>query len=228
TALSDAERLREEDPFTSIWTSVVNTRLNPSRSRFEVDLNRPRDKAVYQVPEDAWGMNLWKSDLPDSVVTDSLAQYDRFYAEMRRILTAAEKRHGRFVVLDLHTYNHHRLGPDAPFDDPQANPEVNVGTANMNRELWGPLVDRFNADAAAFDFLGRKLDVRENVKFGGGYLSKWVSENFPNSGCCLAIEFKKFFMDEWTGRPYDDQLHAITRVVEATLPGLRESLQALT
>jgi len=45
-ALSDAERLREEDPFTSQWTSVCPNRIVPRRSRFEVDLNRAPSQAI--------------------------------------------------------------------------------------------------------------------------------------------------------------------------------------
>ena len=48
---------------------------------------------------------------------------------------------------------------------------------------------------------GRELDVRENVKFRGGYLSWWIHEHYPEQGLALAIEVKKFFMDEWTGAP---------------------------
>ena len=52
-ALTEDERLREEDPFTGEWTTITQTRLVGLRSRFEVDLNRPREKAVYLAPEDA-------------------------------------------------------------------------------------------------------------------------------------------------------------------------------
>ena len=54
-ALSEAERLREEDPFTGIWTDIAKTRIIANFSRFQVDLNRPREGAVYTKPEDAWG-----------------------------------------------------------------------------------------------------------------------------------------------------------------------------
>jgi hypothetical protein len=38
------------------------------RSRFEVDLNRPRREAVYRIPEDAWGLDIWRDEvLPDDV-----------------------------------------------------------------------------------------------------------------------------------------------------------------
>ena len=49
-ALNDSERLREEDPFTAGWTVVAPTRVVGTRSRFEVDLNRPRDKAIFRTP----------------------------------------------------------------------------------------------------------------------------------------------------------------------------------
>ena len=53
-AVSDETRLREEDPYTGLLTSVAKTRLIVKRSRFEVDLNRPKDSAVYRTSDDAW------------------------------------------------------------------------------------------------------------------------------------------------------------------------------
>ena len=225
--LGDADRLREEDPYTGIWTTVVTTQMIARRSRFEIDLNRPRDMAVYATPEAAWGLKLWDGELPADIVERSLEEYDAFYAEARRIFSELERRYGRFVVLDLHTYNHRRGGPDAAPDDPALNPEVNVGTGSLDRERWGPLVDRFMSDLTEHEFLGRHLDVRENVRFQGGYLSRWVHENFPESGCCLAIEFKKFFMDEWTSHLSSEEYEAIPQALQSTLPGLLESLDAL-
>ncbi len=223
-ALEESDRLREEDPFTGIWTSVVTTQIVARRSRFEVDLNRPRDKAVYRTPDDAWGLVMWRDELPEDVVQRSLEEYDAFYAEAERVFSELERRYGRFVVFDLHSYNHRRGGPDEPAEDPEANPEVNVGTGSLDRERWGPLVDRFMTDLRDHDFLGRHLDVRENVRFQGGYLSKWVHETYPRSGCCLAIEFKKFFMDEWTGRISAEEYEAIPQALQATLAGIIESL----
>jgi len=224
TALTDEQRLREEDPFTGIWTSVVSTQMVGLHSRFEVDLNRPREGAIYRTPEEAWGLQVWHEELPADVIERSLEEYDAFYAEAERICSELERRYGRFVVLDLHTYNHRRGGPDAPPEDPKANPEVNVGTGSLDRERWGGLVDRFMGDLREHEFLGRHLDVRENVRFQGGYLSQWVHERYPESGCCLAIEFKKFFMDEWTGKLSPEDYEAIPQALEATLPGLLESL----
>ena len=34
--------------------------VSVTRSRFEADLNRPRDRAVYLTPADAWGHQVWR------------------------------------------------------------------------------------------------------------------------------------------------------------------------
>jgi hypothetical protein len=158
-------------------------------------------------------------------VARSLEEYDAFYAEAHRIFSEMERRFERFVVLDLHSYNHRRAGSDQPPEPAEANPEVNVGTGTLDRNRWSGLVERFIADLRGFDFLGRHLDVRENVRFRGGDFSRWLHETFPESACCLAIEFKKFFMDEWTGEISPEELEAIPQALHSTLPALLESLE---
>ena len=225
--IDESTRLREEDPFTDYLAAVVPTRMLPNRSRFEVDLNRARRDAVYLSPQDAWGLDVWKERLPDEMVKRSLKEYDDFYKELKKLLTELELHYGRFVIFDLHSYNYRRMGPDAPPEDPATHPEVNVGTGTMERERWAPVVERFIHDLRAFDYLGRHLDVRENVKFQGRQFAHWVHTNFPYTGCVLAIEFKKFFMDEWTGKVNPDQLQAIFEALRSTLPGIAEEMASL-
>ena len=225
--LSEANRLREEDPFTAGWTTVAENRIIGTYSRFEVDLNRPREKAVYIQPEDAWGLDVWKKTPSNEVIQESLVSYDAFYDEAHQLFTDLERQFGRFVVFDLHTYNHRREGPDGSMAAPQKNPEVNLGTGTMNRERWAPIVEQFIKDLSMFDFLGRHLDVRENIKFRGGQFGRWTHENFPQSACVLSIEFKKFFMDEWTGIPDSTQLEMIQHSLQATVPGVLKALKQL-
>jgi N-formylglutamate deformylase len=224
TALDEENRFREEDPYTGTLTTIAQNQLVVYRSRFEVDLNRPREKAVYLVPEDAWGFDVWKEPPTDGLVTRSLQEYDGFYSHVHQICTRMEKTFGRFVVLDLHSYNHRRQGADAPPADPDENPEVNIGTGTMNREKWANLVDRFIHDLQAFDYFGRSLDVRENVKFRGGQFVRYIHETFPESGCAIAVEFKKYFMDEWTGMVDHEQLNAMKEALRSTLPGIMAEL----
>jgi hypothetical protein len=180
---------------------------------------------VYLTPEDAWGLRVWTDTLPDDAVARSLAQYDAFYEALGELYGNLARRHGAFVVYDLHTYNHLRQGPQGPPADPDGNPQVNVGTRTMqSRDRFGHVIERFKADLADYDFPGGRLDVRENVKFFGGNHPRWAHERFPESACVLAIEFKKFFMDEWTGVADMAAVEVIGEALAATVPGVLEEL----
>ena len=219
SALTDAARRREEDPFTDRWTACAPTAVVVHRSRFEVDLNRPRHRSVYLQPEDCWNLRPWSESPPDEVIETSLQLYDSFYSELHDVCAGLVERSGAFVLLDLHSYNHRRLGPNAPTADPDSNPEVNVGTAVLDRGRWGGLIDGF-----LHDLTDCGLDARENVRFRGARLAAWTTAMFPESGCCLAVDVKKVFMDEHTGSPDPAALQRIADALDAAVPGLVRNL----
>lgn len=225
--MDEAARLREEDPFTGVWTDIADISICGTRSRFEVDLNRARHEAVYLKPEDAWGLPVWKDGLlPVAEYEASLAEYDSFYAMLLKLLKQVEQEFGRFFVFDLHAYNHRRNGPNGAVALADENPEVNIGTGTMNRQRWAPLVDGLMDGLSSFDFMGRQLDVRENVKFMGRGFPRFVHEHFPLTGCAVAIEFKKFWMDEWTGEMDVAQHAAIRKALASTVPMIRQMLDS--
>ncbi|MBX9696353.1 MAG: N-formylglutamate amidohydrolase [Cyanobacteria bacterium] len=225
--ISREDRYREEDPFTGRWTVVSDNRLVVNTSRFEVDLNRPREKAVYRRPEDAWGLTIWDGELPEEMVEQSLAKYDAFYVLLQEILDELVRLHGSFIVYDIHSYNHRRGGADAPPDDPDANPEVNLGTGTLDAGRWGNVTEAFISSLSSYDFGGKKLDVRENVRFKGGHMSSWIHSQYPTSGICLAIEFKKFFMNEWTGEPFEDQMELIQKALTSTVTPVFDAMTSV-
>ena len=222
--VAEADRRREEDPFTGGWAAAADAGVVVHRSRFEIDLNRPRADAVYLGPEQAWGLTPWEESPSAGVLARSRTLYDDFYRELETLLRPKLAIHGRVVVLDLHSYNHRRGGPGAVPAPPVDNPDVNVGTGSLNRPPWAGLIDGFMADLRAFPFPGGPLDVRENVRFRGGELSRWVHRRFPGRAGCLALEFKKIFMDEWTGRADPQRCGAVGRALAAAVPGLRRQL----
>ena len=199
--LQDADRLREEDPFTGEAVRGVPTHVVAHRSRFEFDLNRGADLACYRTPEQSWGLEVWKDGEPsDELVEGSLLLHGEYYRMLGALLDGILQRHDRFVLLDVHSYNHRRDGPDAAPMAQSESPDVNIGTFSMPRESWSFLVDPLMEWMSAYDFNGRRLDVRENVAFQGkGEQARFVHERYPGRGCAIAIEFKKFYMDEWTG-----------------------------
>ncbi|MGC5048749.1 N-formylglutamate amidohydrolase [Micrococcus porci] len=201
--LAEADRFREEDPFTDAIGAGVGSGLVMHRSRFEVDLNRPRATSVYTSPEQSWGLDVWRGGRLDEDVAERSRQvHDAWYAELGRRLDVLAGR-GPYVVFDVHSYNHRRDGAKAAPAPREQNPDVNVGTGSVDREPWAPVVDGF-MDSMARPLvagLGRRLDVRENVKFWGQNEARWAHRRHPDQACVMALEFKKEFMDEWTGQP---------------------------
>lgn len=225
--LAEADRLREEDPFTGQAVEGVATHMVAGRSRFEFDLNRGLDSAVYRTPEMAWGLDVWGKDPGDALVARSLDIHASYYAMLGPLLDDIVAHHGQFVLLDVHSYNHRRDGPDAdptPLDDA---PDINIGTFSMPREYWADVLDPVIAAMRAYDFNGRRLDVRENVAFQGkGEQTRFVHETYPETGCAIAIEFKKFYMDEWTGEPDPAELAAMRGFIAEAARVARERIDA--
>jgi N-formylglutamate deformylase len=218
-AIDEFDRLREEDPYTGFLSNISESRIIVHTSRFEIDLNRPRENAVYRTPDQSWGLKVWKDDVSVSVWEYSLGEYDYFYGFLERTIRKFIDYWGYVIVYDIHSYNFRRNGPGTE-DSPEMNPEVNVGTGTMDRQLWAPVVDHFLSTLKNTSCRGKHLDVRENIKFRGGHLSNWIHKNYRNRGCVLSIEFKKFFMDEWTGAVDVQQLKELKKILKATIPGV--------
>ena len=130
---------------------------------------------------------------------------------------------GPFVVYDVHSYNHRRDGDSAQVAPEEDNPEVNLGTGTVD-ERFRPVVEAFATTMRAQEVAGHRLDVRENVKFEGRALAWWVHERYAGVGVCLALEFKKTFMDEWTGEPDHDHLRQLQTALTATHGPVLEAL----
>ena len=114
-ALGGPERLREEDPFTGEAVRGVPAHIVVHRSRFEFDLNRGAEGAVYTDPKQSWGLEVWKPGAPEeATVRESLAIHAEYYRGLASLLDGVAARHPRFLLLDVHSYNHRRDGPDAP------------------------------------------------------------------------------------------------------------------
>ena len=212
-ALDENERLREEDPFTGDWTDLSAHRLIVERSRFECDLNRPRKEAIYVGPKAAWGLDLYREPLTKEIRTRSLEFYDDFYQSVETFITSQLERQSHFLVIDLHSYNHRRNGPDSKPADAATNPEINLGTLHITpAEYWMELVEIFESTLRSYD-----LDVKHNVPFEGGHFPQWLNRKWLGRVCALTVEVKKVFMDEWTGlRDNSEFLHIGIALKKAT------------
>lgn len=199
TGVEEKDRLREEDPYTGKIAELFKNHIVVHSSRFMVDLNRSPDKAVYLTPEDAWGLPVRTQAVPNDMLSELRNDYHEWYSILHYQICRLLESHPFITVLDLHSYNHRRNGPDAEYDSPAMNPDIILGRNNMPEKYYN-LIDDLRQRLDQREYFGRPLDVRCDVKFTGGYLSRWLHHNFPDQVICIAIEFKKIFMNEWTGR----------------------------
>lgn len=226
-ALNADARLREEDPFTSQFLADIPNRIVVHRSRFEVDLNRAADGAIYFHPEQAWGLEVWQQQPDEAEVAALLRQHARYYSTLRHMLADIEAEHGCFVLLDMHSYNHRRAGEDASPTEQANAPDINIGTFSMERDRWAHVLEPFMEALRQHRVGGKLLDVRENVAFvGKGEQTRFVHEYFPKTGCAIAVEFKKIFMDEWTGAPDPLAIAELRSAIGSALPVLEQALGA--
>lgn len=200
-ALDAPDRRREEDAMTAVLTSVGDSRLRVKTSRFQVDFNRPRDKAVPADPVDTWGLQVWHDVLPAEEIERSLASHDRFYATIRDLLDALVAQWGCVLLIDIHSYNHRRDGPDAAATAQAGNPDIELGVTTLEHVRWGNVAERFAEALRNHPIAGRSPDVRENVRYPtGGHFPEWVYATYGDKVCTISPEFKKIYMDEWTAQ----------------------------
>ena len=131
--------------------------------------------------------------------------------------------YGYAIIYDIHSYNYKRGGKEA---NKLENPDINVGTNGMDRVFWDPVISSFIDEMNGSELYGKRLDVRENIKFKGGHFPTWINKNFNNKACAIAIEVKKIFMDEITGEVDTTALSEIKKALNSTMvPVLNASSQ---
>ncbi|NGM62204.1 N-formylglutamate amidohydrolase [Sphingobacterium sp. SGG-5] len=217
-AIDEETRLREEDPYTAILAELPFNRFVSATSRFQLDINRSKQDAIYLQPEQAWGLKVWENGLPQKWVDRLYTSYDDIFRSIDTAIQETIDKYGYFVVYDIHSYNAKRGGAQAPIDHLH-NPQINIGTVH-NHPKWSILTSLF------IEALERKqagvatFDVRENINFKGGYLSQYINTRYGNKGCVFSIEFRKDFMDEWTGQLYPEKLQEYKQLLLHTVETL--------
>ena len=98
----------------------------------------------------------------------------------------------------------------------------------MDRERWAPVVDAFIETLRGHHLNGEPIDVRENVSFQGkGEQTRFVHANFAETGCAIAVEFKKIFMDEWSGEPDWRTIEQLRAILASSVPVLESALRGM-
>ncbi|MEM9000831.1 MAG: N-formylglutamate amidohydrolase [Bacteroidota bacterium] len=205
---TEYERWYEEDPCTKQMVRSHAIVIAGLDSRFEYDLNRDPDTAIYV---DAWGKTLWKAPLPDGEKRKSLAKHEAFYRVVHALLQKLESIHKQVMVFDMHSYNWKRWHREVP--------TWNLGTANIDNGRFGKIVDMWREKLAAMVLPhGIRSTAKINDTFqGNGYFLKYITQNFDHT-LVLATEIAKVYCDEADGTVYPEVVASVEDQLRNLVP----------
>ncbi|MDT0607660.1 N-formylglutamate amidohydrolase [Croceitalea rosinachiae] len=202
------ERWYEEDPCTKQIVQSQPIVLAGCDSRFEYDLNRPPETAIFDT---AWGKQLWKNPLDEKEKKHSLSKHVNFYKVVHALVGKIESIHGKAIVYDMHSYNWKRWD--------RAVPTWNLGTSNIDNERFGKI-----AEAWRIKLKGIKLphnlpqtSLINDTFQGNGYFLKYITHNFKNT-LVLATEISKIYCDELTGVIYPEVVKTVEEQLKQLIP----------
>ncbi|MCB0371999.1 MAG: N-formylglutamate amidohydrolase [Muricauda sp.] len=205
---SEYDRWYEEDPCTKEMVQTHPIIIAGCDSRFEYDLNRPPETAVYK---DAWGKELWKQPLAEDERQHSLKKHGNFYKVVDALIRKLESKHPKVIVFDMHSYNWKRWDREVPV--------WNLGTSNIDNNRFGGLVERWRSMLHAMDLPnGIKTTAKVNDTFqGNGQFLKFITKNFKNT-LVLATEISKVYCDEHTGVIYPEVVRSVEQQLKVLIP----------
>lgn len=205
---SEYERWYEEDPETKSMIKDHPIVLAGRDSRFEYDLNRSPEEAVF---ETAWGKALWKVPLNTYEKDLSLKKHQGFYRVVYTLLMKLESIHKTCIVYDMHSYNWKRWDREVP--------TWNLGTKNIDNPRFGNLIEEWRSMLS--DLL-LPNDIRQtaainNTFYGNGYFLKFITGYFNNT-LVLATEIAKIYCDEYSQIIYPEVVNAICEQLKLIIP----------
>ncbi len=183
---SEYERWFEEDPSTKQMIQSHPIVLAGCDSRFEYDLNRDLENAVF---ETAWGKKLWRNPLSGKMKGESLQKHSNFYKIVEVLINKIETKFKKCIVYDMHSYNWKRWDREVP--------TFNLGTLNIDNKRFGNIVEDWRKSLEEIKLpYGIKSTSKINDTFqGNGYFLKFITSKFQNT-LVLATEVKKIYCDE--------------------------------
>ena len=205
---TEYERWYEEDPCTKAMVQTMPIVIAGCDSRFEYDLNRSPDGAIYT---DAWGKQLWHEPLSKEEYDISLQKHRRFYDVVHSLVETLEKQFGKVIVFDMHSYNWVRWDREVP--------TWNLGTINIDNERFSGIVEAWRKKLAAMRLPN---DIKSTAKIndtfqGNGFFLRYITETFDNT-LVLATEIAKVYCDELSGTIYPEVVAAVEAQLKDLIP----------
>lgn len=196
---SQYERWYEEDPETKNMVNSHPILIAGRDSRFEYDLNRTPEEAVFDT---AWGKQLWKEPLSEDQKQLSLKKHTTFFNVTHALIDKIENKFGCAIVYDMHSYNWQRWDREVP--------TWNLGTTNIDNDRFGDEIESWRQSLSEIQLpngIKSTADIN-NTFFGNGYFLKYITKNFKNT-LVLATEIAKVYCDELNQVIYPEVVAAV-------------------
>jgi len=202
------DRWYEEDPETKNMVKTLPIVIAGCDSRFEYDLNRPPEEAVF---ETAWGKQLWKEPLSHDLKETSLVKHANFYLVVYALINKLEAKFGFSVVYDMHSYNWRRWDREVP--------TWNLGTSNLDNNRFGKVIEDWRLSLSEIKFPNTiKSTSKINDTFqGNGYFLKFITKSFKNT-LVLATEIAKVYCHEYEQYIYPEVVKAVENELIKRIP----------
>ena len=202
------DRWYEEDPETKNMVISHPIVIAGCDSRFEYDLNRGPEDAVFDT---AWGKKLWRQPLSEDMKQKSLQKHHNFYKVVHALIAKLEEKFGVCIVYDMHSYNWKRWDREVP--------TWNLGTSNVDNDRFGETIELWRQDLSEFSF---PHNIKSTAKindtfFGNGYFLKYITKHFRNT-LVLATEMAKVYCDEYEYVIYPEVVAAVEKQLRERLP----------
>lgn len=198
---SEYDRWYEEDPETKKMVHSHPIVLAGCDSRFEYDLNRPPEEAIF---ETAWGKELWKNPLDQTKKQRSLNKHINFYKVAYALINKIESNFGIAIIYDMHSYNWQRWDREVP--------TWNLGTSNIDNVRFGNTIESWRKMLSEMELPNeiKSTAAINNTFFGNGYFLKYITKNFKNT-LVLATEIAKIYCDEYQQIIYPEVVSAVEK-----------------
>ncbi len=204
---TEYERWFEEDPETQEMVKSHPIIIAGMDSRFEYDLNRAPETAIY---DDAWGKQLWHAPLSSEMREKSLSKHYNFYRVVHALVSKLEEKFGACIVYDMHSYNWKRWDREVP--------TWNLGTGNVDQDRFANEIESWRVALEKMPLPhGIKSTSKINDTFqGNGYFLKYITQNFDNT-LVLATEIAKVYCDELEQIMYPEVVNAVESYLKTEL-----------
>ncbi|MFH1263472.1 MAG: N-formylglutamate amidohydrolase [Pseudomonadota bacterium] len=191
------ERKYDEDTYSDYFIADFPVQLIGLDSRYEYDVDRKREQAIYLKPFQCWGRKVWQTPPTKEEMEISYQKYDEAHELIDFFVNESIMKFGKATVLDVHTYSHKR-----PLYGARTStlPVFNVGTTKLDRKSHTKAIDQLLADLKGVQLNGAAVTVAENDVFkGDGAIISALAPKYP-AALIVPLDIKKVFMDETSGK----------------------------